>query len=109
MTKLYNKLVRDLIPEIIEKDGKTCETATLDADAYETKLLEKLREEALELEHAEAQQDKLEEIADAMEVLHALAEYYGSTADEVEQIRLKKRAERGGFSRRTLLKQVDET
>ena len=26
---IYNKLVRDLIPDIIEKDGKTCDTYTI--------------------------------------------------------------------------------
>ncbi|WP_444684629.1 nucleoside triphosphate pyrophosphohydrolase [Alkalicoccus luteus] len=109
MIKQYNKLVRDRIPAIIEQDGRTCETATLEADDYETKLLEKLREETLELEQADSQHDKLEEIADAMEVLYALTEYYGSTSEEVEQTRLKKRTERGGFSQRKLLKQVHDT
>ena len=34
MSKVYNKLVRDRIPEIIEASGKTCLTATLSDEAY---------------------------------------------------------------------------
>ena len=34
MTKVYNKLVRDRIPEIIESDGKTCATEILSDDRY---------------------------------------------------------------------------
>ena len=32
--KVYNKLVRDKIPEIIETDGKTCKTRILSDEEY---------------------------------------------------------------------------
>lgn len=32
--KVHNKLVRDKIPEIIEKDGKTCVTHILSGEKY---------------------------------------------------------------------------
>lgn len=32
--KVYNKLVRDKIPEIIEEDGKTCKTRILSDEEY---------------------------------------------------------------------------
>ena len=32
--KIYNKLVRDKIPEIIEADGKTCKTEILSDEEY---------------------------------------------------------------------------
>lgn len=53
MIKIYNKLVRDKIPEIIEKSGKTCEVEILEDDKYIEKLDEKLSEEL-----AEYHQDK---------------------------------------------------
>ena len=58
--KVYNKLVRDKIPEIIEADGKACKTHILSNDEYIAALEAKLNEEV-----AEYQADKnLEEMAD---------------------------------------------
>ena len=34
MLKVYNKLVRDRIPEIIETDGKSCTTCILSDEEY---------------------------------------------------------------------------
>ena len=66
--KVYNKLVRDKIPEIIEADGKTCKTHILSDDEYLAALETKLNEEV-----AEYQIDKnLEEMADVLEVLRAI-------------------------------------
>ena len=44
----YNKLVRDRIPEIIEKDGKNCETEVLSDKDYLAMLDAKLDEELSE-------------------------------------------------------------
>ena len=58
--KVYNKLVRDKIPEIIEADGKVCRTHILSNEEYIVALEAKLNEEV-----AEYQADKnLEEMAD---------------------------------------------
>ena len=66
--KVYNKLVRDKIPEIIEADGKYCKTRILSGEEYIAALEAKLNEEV-----AEYQKDKnLEEIADVFEVLQAI-------------------------------------
>lgn len=63
--QIYNKLVRDKIPEIIEKSGKKCSFEILSGDEYIQKLDEKLNEELQEY-----YQDKnIEELADLMEVL----------------------------------------
>lgn len=43
--KVYNKLVRDKIPTIIEADGKKCETEILSDDEYIKMLDVKLDEE----------------------------------------------------------------
>lgn len=100
--KRYHKLVRDRIPEIIEQSGKTCITSILSAEEYLAMLDEKLSEEL-----AEYQQDKsMEELADLLEVLMATAKARGSSFEEVEAIRQKKAAERGGFEKRILLLEV---
>ena len=45
---IYNKLVRDKIPEIIEASGKTCETEILSDKEYLQMLDKKLDEELAE-------------------------------------------------------------
>ena len=63
--KIYNKLVRDKIPELIESDGKKCVTHILSEKEYITALETKLDEEVAEY-HADK---NLEEMADVLEVL----------------------------------------
>ena len=91
--KVYNKLVRDKIPEIIKADGKECKTRILSKDEYIAALETKLNEEV-----AEYQEDKnLEEMADVLEVLQAICLARGYSLDELEAMRIKKAKERGGF------------
>ena len=100
--KRYDKLVRDKIPEIIKADGKHCKTRVLSESEMQKYLLSKLKEEVTELEN----QPNAEEIADIMEVLMALAIELGSSMEQVEQVRLRKHTERGGFEKRILLEYV---
>ena len=46
--KKYNKLVRDLIPEVIEADGKKCETEIVYGEEKTKFLEDKLKEEVNE-------------------------------------------------------------
>ena len=95
------KLVRDRIPDIIQKNDETCEVQFLKTDQeYEGVLLEKLHEEV-----AEYQTDRtLEELADIMEVISAIAESRHGSLEEIAQIRIQKKKERGGFEKRIMLK-----
>ncbi len=102
--KIYNKLVRDNIPEIIEASGSTCETALLSQGDYLKMLEAKLDEELAEY-HME---QNLEELADLLEVIYACAAAQGSSLEALEALRLQKRAERGGFEKRILLKSVSD-
>ena len=72
----YHKLVRDRIPEIIEKDGKTCVCSELSQEDYIIMLDQKLNEE--------------------------LAEYQESKSMEG----LGKKEKRGGFEKKILLETV---
>ena len=93
------KLVRDRIPEIIRDQGGSPRTRRLDDTAYREALCSKLDEETREFLSERAP----EELADILEVVYALAVDAGLTKDALEAIRLKKRAERGGFDRRLFL------
>lgn len=101
--KVYNKLVRDKIPEIIEDDGKTCKTRILSDEDYIASLEAKLNEEV-----AEYQADKnLEEMADVLEVLQAICIARGYSLEELESVRAKKANERGGFADKIFLEYVE--
>ena len=88
---IYNKLVRDKIPEIIEESGKTCETEILFDEEYLQMLDKKLDEE----------------LADLLEVLYATAKARGYSIEELEQVRVEKQKARGGFEKKLLLKVVE--
>lgn len=100
----YNKLFRDRIPEIIEKDGKTCICETLSREQYIAMLDAKLNEELAEYQQSKA----LEELADLLEVMDAVVKARGYTWEQLTDIRKKKKEERGGFEKRILLKEVYE-
>ena len=104
MIKKYNKLVRDRIPEIIETSGNTCVTEILSDEDYLRMLDAKLDEELAEY-HAD---QNIEELADLMEVIRACAVARGYSVEELEQLRAEKAAERGGFEKKILLKEVRE-
>ncbi len=98
----YHKLVRDKIPEIIETSGKTCTTTVLSSSDYVAMLDEKLNEELAEYQESKS----MEELADLLEVIHAVAAARGSSIEEIELIRKKKAETRGGFEKRLLLTEV---
>ncbi len=101
---MYNKLVRDKIPEIIMKSGTTAHCRVLDTDDYISELDRKQNEES-----AEYQTDKnIEELADILEVIYAIAEARGYSATELERVRLEKSEKRGGFSQRIFLENVED-
>ena len=104
MTRKYNKLVRDRIPEIIESSGNNCVTEILSDEEYLKMLDAKLDEELAEY-HAD---QNIEELADMMEVIRACAGARGYTIEELECVRSDKAAKRGGFEKKILLKAVWE-
>ena len=101
---VYNKLVRDKIPEIIEASGKTCEIEILSNEEYLHMIDKKLDEELAEYH----QEQNLEELADLLEVLYATAIARGYSIEELEQVRVEKKEARGGFDKKILLKSVVE-
>lgn len=103
----YDKLVRDNIPDIINKNGSIPITYILEKDStYEYYLKEKLNEELSELKAANKQEDKIEEICDVIEVLYSLSKLYGCEENELNNIRLDKKLHKGGFEKRIYLKET---
>lgn len=103
----YNKLVRDKIPEIIEAKGKEVSTTILSNEEYIKELKTKCLEEVDEYMKATTNEEAKEELADVLEVLHAIAKTHGSSMEEIERIRLRKKQERGGFQERIFLIDVE--
>jgi len=101
---VYNKLVRDRLPEIIVASGKRCETLVLEPVEYRRHLQMKLREELAEYEESGA----MEELVDVIEIICALAEDAGLSPEQLEAMRLGKVEARGAFRKRLLLISVSE-
>lgn len=98
----YEKLVRDKIPNIIISDGRVAKTRILDDEEYLVALEQKLQEECAEV-LAERGEHRIEELADVMEVVKALAEAQGSDLAAVERARQNKFDKRGGFAQKIFL------
>ena len=98
----YHKLVRDKIPELIEKEGKESVCSILSDEVYLEFLDRKLSEELEEY----LEDKSMEELADLLEVMMAVAKARGSSIEEVERIRQQKADKRGGFEKKILLEEV---
>jgi predicted house-cleaning noncanonical NTP pyrophosphatase (MazG superfamily) len=100
--KVYHKLVRDKIHEVIESDGKKCDIRIASKEEQEELLEKKLQEEVNEF----IADKNLEELADVMEVLCGLAKNLGFSEKELISKRNEKKEERGGFEEGIVLEKV---
>ena len=96
------KLVRDGIPNFIERDGRSANIRVLDADEFNRALREKLIEESNEASHANGN-DLLMELGDVLEVLMALAAANGHSFTDVDEARITKSQTHGSFTERIFL------
>ena len=97
------KLVRDLIPQIIEENGKSCEYYVASYDEYKARLYEKMREELDEFINTPC----YEEAADIYEVFSSICAMHDLNMVQVEIAAVDKRKERGGFKEKIVLESVD--
>lgn len=91
--KIFNKLVRDKIPQIIQESGRKNDIQIVHKEEHTKLLEEKLKEEVNEF----LEDKNLEELADIMEVLFGLAQNLGYSEDDLIEKRMAKRNQRGGF------------
>lgn len=104
----YNKLVRDLIPQIIEAEGKTCSIRVLEEGEHLEEIKVKMQEEALEFLEAASPKEAIEELTDILELVHIALQMYDVSYEQLEQIRTQKKKQRGGFSKGIYLIEVKE-
>lgn len=105
---VYHKLVRDLIPQMISEDGKTCVIRVLEPGEHLGEIKTKMQEEALEFQGAASPTDAVEELADILELVHAALDVYGMSYEQLELIRVQKKEKRGGFSEGVNLVEVED-
>lgn len=105
MDRVYKKLVRDKIPEIIKANGEEPVTRELNLNEYKIALETKLKEECQEVLNASGE-ERINEIADVLEVLRALAKLENATLNDVIVIADKKNDKRGVFEKRIFLEKV---
>lgn len=101
----YNKLVRDKIPSIITNNGEIPVTRILNDEEYKTELERKLYEEYQEVINSN-DKDRLEELADMIEVIKALASLEGKNLQDIILLAEQKREKRGGFKDKIYLERV---
>ena len=100
----YNKLVRDKIPQNIQVLGKKCNYYVLEEEKYKKELDKKLLEESNEfiVDHS------IEEMADLIEVIESIKKSHNLENEEIEKVRLEKKAKKGGFEEKLYLVEVEE-
>ena len=103
MKKQINKLVRDNIPWICKNNGQTPDTKILNGEEYTSALKAKLYEEVEEY----MLDCNIEELADIIEVIEALAENQGSSFEEIMELKQHKQKKNGAFRSRIYLVSVD--
>jgi len=99
---VYDKLIRDRIPEIIQSRGIEPEVRIADEEEYARRLAEKLIEEA----HEFSESGEIAELADTLEVLEAICAHRGVSLEVVQAMKTAKAKEKGRFRNRIVLKRA---
>lgn len=102
--KIYNKLVRDKITDIIEADGRIAKYRILDENEYRQELNKKLQEEVKEY----LEDNNVEELADIVEVIYGILNSMDVSIKEFEKIRINKQEKRGAFEKKIYLEEAEE-
>lgn len=103
--KIFKKLIRDNMPEIMEREGKKLITRVLTDDKeFIDALLRKMIEEIQEMRQGD---DPKEKISYLYEILEALIGVHGLSKEEIFETQKKRHEERGGFAKRLFLEGVE--
>ena len=100
----YDKLIRDKVPELIKSRGDSCEVHIAGDDEYSDKLKAKIMEGVGEF----LDNPCVDELADVLEVVYAIADFKFGGRDELEKVRMMKVAERGGFGKKIVLDESED-
>jgi len=101
----YPKLVRDKIPEVIEREtGFKAKTRILERDKeYLEYLFKKIEEEANELANTKNKDHMIEELSDVMEIIDEILKLNDLELRDVRDAQEGKVLDRGGFRKRILM------
>jgi predicted house-cleaning noncanonical NTP pyrophosphatase (MazG superfamily) len=100
----FPKLVRDRVPEIIEKAGLKPEILPIaDDDQFLKYLLKKMVVESIKLQHSQLRGNTQEELADVLEVIYIVLKLKNWTMEDIAAVQKEKREKKGGFDKRLLL------
>ena len=105
-SKTYNKLVRDNIPNIIKSNGENPIISILEDEKYKEELEKKLYEEYMEVIESSGM-NRIEELADMLEVMKALAKLENKTLEDVIEVAKEKTKKRGAFDKKIFLEKVN--
>ncbi|MBD3203050.1 hypothetical protein GF327_02050 [Candidatus Woesearchaeota archaeon] len=98
-----SKLVRDKVPEKLQKENKVPVYHTASKEEYWTYLKEKLQEQIDEFFTTESKN----KIADINEVIRAICNFNDWDMEELEKTRKQKAKTKGCFSKRIILDKVE--
>lgn len=101
--KVYNKLVRDRIPEIIKSEGRNVKVKILNDEEYRSELNKKLQEEVKEY----IEDNNVEELADIVEVIYGILNSMDVSIEEFEKGRKDKAEKRGAFKGKIFLMEAE--
>ena len=104
MNKIYQKLVRDRIPEIIEETGKEFSVCQVSGERLKAYAMKKLQEEVQEF----VEDPSAEEAADIMEIFHFICQRLSLKDSEIMAQTTAKRIARGGFDMGFVLEWVED-
>lgn len=104
--RVFNKLVRDKIPEKIKNNGEVPYTRVLSDEEFRIELEKKLLEECNEVLKAVSLDERVEELADVLEVLCAIGALEGKDLDSIISVMKSKCEKRGGFTQKIFLEKT---
>ena len=105
----FGKLVRDLVPVRIERQGELASIYHAGRQELVDLLKAKVVEEALEYYWEADASSLVDELGDLLELLRASAEVNGASFNDVERAANEKRKERGGFESGVVLVETRAT
>ena len=101
---IYNKAIRDKIPEIIKESDNNCNIKTLSDEKFLIELEKKLDEELIEYHESKS----IEELTDLMEIIQRIAELKGIDNKTLQELQKQKAEKRGKFKKNLFLLETDE-
>jgi len=108
MRQEHNKLVRDNIPEIIDREGKKYKCKILSQSDFIAALKSKIIEEAKEIAAASNREELIQEVADLYEAIDTLLSAKQIEPEQIIKAKQEKQKAKGGFQKRIKLIWTEE-